>query len=75
MTLEELLHRMEQDLQLRGMSKSPHFNYLRAVRKISEHYQKSPDEIAEEELRDYFVYLKNVKHFSRSASTQVRGAT
>ena len=70
MTLEELLHRMEQDLQLRGMSESTRFNYLRAVRKISEHYKKSPDEITEEELREYFVYLKNVKHFSRSASTQ-----
>jgi len=70
MTLEEQLHHMEQDLQLRGMSESTQFNYLRAVRKISEHYKKSPDEISEEELRDYFVYLKNVKHFSRSASTQ-----
>ena len=70
MTLEEQLHRMEQDLQLRGMSKSTQFNYLRAVRKYSEYFQKPPDQITEEELRDYFIYLKNVKHFSRSASTQ-----
>ena len=33
MTLKEQLHRMEQDLQLRGMSASTQFNYLRAVRK------------------------------------------
>jgi len=70
MTLGELLHRMEQDLQLRGMSTSTQFNYLRAVRKYSEYFQKPPDQITEEELRDYFIYLKNVKHFSRSASTQ-----
>jgi len=61
---------MEQDLQLRGMSKSTQFNYLRAVRKYSEYFDKPPDQITEEELRDYFIYLKNVKKFSRSASTQ-----
>jgi hypothetical protein len=70
MSLEELLHHMEQDLQLRGMSTSTQFNYLRAVRKYSEYFQRSPDQISEEQLRDYFIYLKNVKKFSRSASTQ-----
>lgn len=70
MTLEELLHRMEQDLQLRGMSKSTQLNYIRAVRKYSEYFDKPPDQITEEELRDYFIYLKNIKKFSRSASTQ-----
>ena len=40
------------------------------MRKYSEYFQKPRDQITEEELRDYFVYLKNVKHFSRSASTQ-----
>jgi len=52
---------MEQDLQLMGMSESTQFNYLRAVRKISEHYQKWPDQITEEELRDHFVCLKDVR--------------
>ena len=70
MTLKEQLHRMEQDLQLRGMSASTQFNYLRAVRKYSEYFKKPPDQITETELRDYFIYLKNVKKFSRSASTQ-----
>lgn len=71
MTLEEQLHRMEQDLQLRGMSSSTQFNYLRAVRKYSEYFKKPPDQITESELRDYFIYLKNVKKYSRSTSTQV----
>ena len=70
MTLEEQLHRMEQDLQLRGMSASTQFNYLRAVRKYSEYFKKLPDQITESELRDYFIYLKNVKKYSRSTSTQ-----
>ena len=63
MTLKEQLHRMEQDLQLRGMSASTQFNYLCAVRKYSEYFKKPPDQITESELRDYFIYLKNVKVF------------
>ena len=65
MRLEEQLHRMEQDFQLRAMSTFTQFNYLRAVRKYSEYFQKPPDQITEDQLRDYFIYLKNVKKFSR----------
>lgn len=68
-TLDQFLHRMLQDLQLRGMSKSTQDNYLYPVRQISEHYDKSPDQITEEELREYFLYLKNERKYSRSAST------
>jgi len=39
------------------------------VRQLAEHYHKSPDLITEEELRQYFLYLKNVKHYSRSTAT------
>lgn len=67
--LHEFLDHMLQDLQLRGMSDSAQHNYLRAVRKISEHFGKTPDLITDEELREYFLYLKNVRKFSRSAST------
>jgi integrase/recombinase XerD len=64
-----LRQRMIEDLQLRGLSARTQEIYVRAVRQLAEHYHKSPDCITEEELRDYFLYLKNVKHYSRSAST------
>ena len=69
MTLEDYLTRNLQDLQLRGMSLDTQDNYNRAVRKISEHYHKLPDAITENELREYFLYLKNVRKYGRSAST------
>jgi site-specific recombinase XerD len=50
------------------MSLDTQDNYVRAVRKLSEHFTKPPDSITEEELRDYFLYLKNERHFSFSAS-------
>jgi site-specific recombinase XerD len=56
-------------LQLRGLSERTQEAYVRAVRQLSEHYHKSPDQITEAELRQYFLYLKNIKHYARSSST------
>jgi site-specific recombinase XerD len=56
-------------LQLRGLSERTQEAYTRAVRQLAEHYHKSPDLITEEELRQYFLYIKNVKHYSRNTST------
>jgi site-specific recombinase XerD len=39
---------------------------VRAVRQLAEYYHKSPDQITEEELRQYFLYLKNQKRVSAS---------
>lgn len=69
MTLQDYLTRMLQDLQLRGMSSSTQESYIHAVRKISEHYNKLPDQITENEIKEYFLYLKNVRKYGRSAST------
>ena len=50
--------------QLRGMGERTQQMYVRSVRQLSEHYHKSPDKITEEELRDYFLYVKNVKNMN-----------
>src|SRR5437879_4991815 len=67
--MTELRKRMIECLQLRGLSERTQEAYVRAVRQLSEHYHKSPDQITEEELRQYFLHLKNVKKYSRAAST------
>jgi site-specific recombinase XerD len=64
-----LRQRMIECLQLRGLSARTQESYLRAVRQLAEHYHKSPDLISEEELRQYFLYLKNVKHYARNTMT------
>lgn len=61
--------RMIEDLQLAGMSEKTQDAYVRAVRLLAEHYSRSPDRITEEEIRQYFLHRKNVKKWSRSAST------
>lgn len=64
-----LRKRMVEDLQLKGYGQRTQEMYVRAVRQLSEHYGKSPDKITEEQLRDYFLYVKNAKSWSRSTST------
>ena len=67
--MTELRKRMSEDLQLRGMSERTQEMYVRAVRQLAQHCHKSPDQITEEELRQSFLHLKNVKKYSRSATT------
>jgi integrase/recombinase XerD len=56
-----LRQRMIEDLQLRGLSQNTQRAYVRVVRQLADHYGKSPDHISEEEMRRYFLFLKNDK--------------
>jgi integrase/recombinase XerD len=67
--MSALRQRMIEDMQLRGLSERTQESYIRAVRQLAEYYGKSPDRVSEEELRQYFLYLKNEKHASRSTCT------
>jgi site-specific recombinase XerD len=65
-----LRQKMIEDMQLRGLSARTQDSYVRVVRQLAEYYHKSPDQVREEELRQYFLYLKNEKQVSRSTCTQ-----
>ena len=64
-----LRKRMIEDMQLRGFSPRTQQSYSRAVRKLAQHYHKSPDLVTDEELRQYFLYRTNVSRWSRVACT------
>jgi site-specific recombinase XerD len=55
---------MIRDLQLRGLSERTQQAYLRAVRQLAAFCRRPPDQLNEEELRSYFLHLKNEKHFA-----------
>ena len=40
------------------------------MRQLAEHFDRSPDLVSAEELRQYFIYLKNERRFARQTSTQ-----
>jgi len=60
---------MLEDLQLRGFSARTQECYVAAVRQLAEHYHRSPDQLGEEELRQYFLYLANEKQVARATAT------
>ncbi len=56
-----LRQRMREDMQLRGLAARTQEAYLAAVRQLAVHYGRSPDQLSEDELRQYFLYLCNEK--------------
>ena len=50
-----LRQRMLEDMQLRGFSARTQECYVAAVRQLAAHYHRSPDQLGEEELRQYFL--------------------
>ena len=64
-----LRQRMMEDMQLRGFSARTQECYVAAVRQLAAHYRRSPDQLSEEELRQYFLYLANAKKVARATAT------
>ncbi|MGH7427090.1 MAG: site-specific integrase, partial [Candidatus Methylomirabilaceae bacterium] len=64
-----LRQRMIEDMQLRGFSVRTQEAYMHAVRSLANHFHTPPDRLSEEDLRNYFLYLTNVKHFARASFT------
>jgi site-specific recombinase XerD len=60
---------MLEDLRLRGLSPRTQELYLEAVKQLASHYHKPPDQVTEEELRRYFLYLLEVKQVAPSTFT------
>jgi integrase/recombinase XerD len=61
-----LRRRMLEDLQLRGLAPRTQQCYLEAVKHLAQHYRRAPDQISEEELRQYFLFLINDKKVAES---------
>lgn len=59
-----LFERMGEDLHLGGMSERTHAGYLRAVRKLADYCQTSPVKITEDQLRRFFLHMKNERNYA-----------
>ena len=59
-----LRERMSQDLQLRGMARRTHDGYLREVRKLAGYYNSPPDQLSEQQVGEYLLYLINDCNFA-----------
>ncbi len=64
-----LRQRMLEDMQLRGLSARTQEAYARAVWQLAQHYQRRPEQLSDEDLRQYFLYLTNEKKIARPTAT------
>lgn len=64
-----LRERMIQDLQLRGYADRTVEAYVRAVAQLARFYHTSPDQISEEQVRQYLLHLSTVRKVARSTHT------
>ena len=67
--MSPLRQRMLEDMQLRGLSARTQEAYTRAVWQLAQHYHRSPDQLSDQELRQYFLYLANDKKLARPTAT------
>jgi integrase/recombinase XerD len=56
--MEDWYQRSMKALDLNGMSVRTQECYTRSVRQLVDFYQKTPDQISEKELEDYFLHRK-----------------
>ena len=64
--MSALRQKMIEDMQLKGLAVRTQEAYVNAVLQLSKRFKKSPDCIDEEDLREYFLYLKNEKRVAES---------
>ena len=57
--MSELRDRMIQDMKLAGLVEGTRREYLRAVRQLAAYYMVSPDRLAERQVQDYILYVRD----------------
>ena len=56
----------QQLVELKDFRKPTKKEYVRYVRKLAEHFQCDPATLTENQIREYFLFLRQHKHYTRS---------
>jgi site-specific recombinase XerD len=59
-----LYRRFREELQIRGLSKHTQQTYVRIVECCAEHFLRNPDEISDQEVHDYLLFLIRNKNYA-----------
>ena len=62
-----LRDRMETDMKLHDFRPATQSQYLHSVRQLAKHYGRSPDELSEEEVRSFLLYLREDRALSSAS--------
>ncbi len=59
--MSKLRQRMIEDMELHGYAAGTQVHYLDGVKSLARFYNRSPEKITQEEVRSFFLHLKNIK--------------
>jgi integrase/recombinase XerD len=61
-----LRRRMIQDMRLAGLSEGTQRVYVQAVKRLADHFNRSPDLLHQEDIRQFFLHLRQDCHLAPS---------
>jgi len=61
-----LRQRMIEDMRLHGLSDGTQARYVEAVRNLAGHFGQSPDQLNDDDLRQFFLHLSEVRRLAKS---------
>jgi len=64
--MTRLRRRMIQDMRLHDLAEATQRTYVDAVRNLARHYDRSPDKLTEDEIRQFFVHLSQTQGRAKS---------
>jgi len=64
--MTELRQRMIEDMRLHGLAEATQRTYLDAIANLARHFKRSPDQLTDEELRQFFVHLTQTQRRAKS---------
>lgn len=63
---KNLKQRMIEDMKLRGLAQRTQDRYLHSIKTLAKHYQCPPDELSQEQVRDYLLYMLDDRKYAKS---------
>ena len=72
--MTQLREQMIDTMTVRGFSPRTHQSYLMAVKDLARYYHRPPDQLSEDELQAYFLYLVKERHLSDASCRLYRNA-
>lgn len=63
---KDLKQRMTEDMRLRGLTKHTQSRYLHAIQTLAQHYHIPPEELSQDQVRAYLLYMLEDKQYAKS---------
>jgi site-specific recombinase XerD len=72
--MSKLRQQLIREMILRGLSPRTHESYIAHVYQLAKHFRRSPDQISDEEIKDYLIHIAEVRKLSASTRNQATSA-